>query len=263
VTALHTGDDPGPETGAAVEQITQWDMAHPLPRARFVDRVDYLIEQARGRRTIHVGFVDSRCTDYQRSHDAWLHGLLAAAATELVGLDIDDEGVERARRDGYEAHTVDCRDSAAVGALGLAPADVVIAGEIIEHLDDPGDFLDGLARLVDESGVLVVTTPNAHGLFNAVASIAGFELNHPDHVTMFSWYTLWNLLQRHGWEPVETCVYVPRLKQLDGSSLKTRVLGRGAQAVLGLERVLARSGRPFVADGLIFTVRRRAGASPA
>jgi hypothetical protein len=239
-----------------VEQITQWDMAHPLPSARFVDRVDYVLEQARGRRTIHVGFVDSRCTEYHQTHDAWLHAMLDDATSSLVGLDIDDEGVEQARRQGYEAYTVDCRDSAAVAALGLEPADVVIAGEIIEHLDDPGDFLDGLAGLVNDRGALVVTTPNAHGLFNAVASIAGFELNHPDHVTMFSWYTLANLLRRHGWEPVETAVYVPRLKQLDRTSMKTRVLGRGAQAVLGLERLLARSGRPFVADGLILTARR-------
>lgn len=261
MTAL--GAEPESSSGpdGEIEQITQWDMAHPLPAARFVDRVDYLLEQARGRRTIHVGFVDSRCTEYHQAHDAWLHAMLDAQASSLVGLDIDREGVENARREGFDAYTVDCRDTAAVGALGLEPADVVIAGEIIEHLDDPGDFLDGLAGLVNERGVLVVTTPNAHGLFNAVASIAGFELNHPDHVTMFSWYTLANLLRRHGWEPVETAVYVPRLKQLDRTSMKTRVLGRGAQAVLGLERLLARNGRPFAADGLILAARRANDAS--
>jgi hypothetical protein len=149
----------------------------------------------------------------------------------------------------------DVRDPAQLDALGVAPADLVIAGEVIEHLDDPGGFLAGLHPLVGEGGRLVVTTPNAYGLLNVFASLAGREVNHPDHVVMFTWRTLTTLLCRHGWEPVDACTYVPALKEPDTSSLGARAVSLGGRAVVGLERLLGRTINPFAADGLIVVAR--------
>jgi len=240
---------------APTADIDQWDMVHELPPARLVDRITHLRDAVRGRRAVHLGFADARCAGFQDAHGAWLHDVLAETASELVGLDIDPTGVEAARRAGYQAHVVDCRDPHAVAALGLRPADVVVVGELIEHLDDPGAMLDGVASLVAPGGRIVVTTPNGHGLFNVCAALAGRELNHPDHVTLYSWYTLTNLLGRHGWRTVETAVYVPVLKST-GTGSAQRVLAGGARVVLALERLAARCGRPYVADGLIVTATR-------
>ena len=143
--------------------ITQSDMAHRLPPARLVDRAAHLVEAVRGRRAVHVGFVDSGCWDYHDRFDSWLHAHLDRAAAALVGLDLDEAGVARARELGFAAHAVDCSDPDAVARLGLEPAEVVVAGEVIEHLDASGPFLDGLHALVRPGGRLVVTTPNASG----------------------------------------------------------------------------------------------------
>lgn len=234
-------------------------MVHRLPRAELVDRVGFLVDAARGRRVVHVGFVDSGCWEYHDRFDSWLHAHLDAVAAELVGLDLDAAGVARARELGFAAHAVDCSDAAAVAALGLEPADVAIAGEIIEHLDDSGSFLDGLHALVRPGGTLIVTTPNASGLLNAgAAALAGYEVNHPDHVTLYSCYTLSNLLGRHGWQVEQVATYVPTLKEFKALKGRMKVLGAGASTVLALERLLARMGRPFAADGLIVVARRPA-----
>ena len=116
------------------------------------------------------------------------------------------------RARGYEAHAVDCRDADAVRALGLAPADLVVAGEVIEHLDDCGPFLDGLHALVAPGGMLAVTTPNGASLTNALAALVNLEVNHPDHVVSFTSHTLDTMLRRHGWEPVEHAVFVYEVK---------------------------------------------------
>ena len=242
-----------------VHDIDQWDMVHTLPPARLVERVSFLRECARGQRVVHLGFADARCAAFQEEHDAWLHATLATVASELVGLDLDVEGVEAARRAGFDAYAVDCRDPRAVGNLGLAPADVVIVGELIEHLDDPGSMLEAVKPLVAEAGTIVITTPNGHGLFNVCAAAAGRELNHPDHVALYSWFTLFNLLERHGWTAVETAVYVPVLKSV-GTSSAQRLLAAGARLVLGVERIAARLGRPYLADGLIVTATRAVDA---
>jgi hypothetical protein len=149
-----------------------------------------------------------------------------------------------------------------VRALGLAPADVVVAGEVIEHLDDAGAFLDGLHALLAPNGRLVVTTPNATGLVNAFASLVNYEVNHPDHVVMYTCQTLDAMLRRHRWEPTEHHVFVQQVKTKPDGSVRSRVFTRGARAVLGLERLLARAGRPYVADGLIVVARDRSPGGP-
>jgi SAM-dependent methyltransferase len=232
----------------------QLAMMRRLPPAPLVARIPWLAARARGNRVVHVGFVDTGFQEMQAEADAWLHGHLADAAKSLVGLDVDAAGVQAARSHGYEAYEVDCRRPDEVRALGLAPADVVLAGEVIEHLDEPGSFLDGLHALCAPDGILILTTPNPFGLLNTFSLLAGYEVNHPDHVTMFTWQTLTNLMRRHGWETIETYTFVPELK-VTARGTRVGLIAITARFVLWLERTLARLGRPFAADGLIVVAR--------
>lgn len=233
----------------------QLEMVHRLPKAALVQRIPHVADLVRGRRVVHVGFVDAGYQEMQAGAGTWLHAHLAATATSLVGIDLDEAGVEAARAEGYEAHVADCRDPDQIDALGLEPAEMVIAGEVIEHLDDPGSFLDGLHRLLAPGGLLVLTTPNASGLLNGFAAMAGAEINHPDHVILFSWRTLTNLMARHGWEVVDTATFVPAVKAAPGRGVRQWALGIAGRFVLWLERTIGRLWAPFVADGLIVTAR--------
>ena len=247
--------DRSTDTFVARHERSQRGLVHALPRARLVDRVPFLQEQARGRRVVHVGFADAGYREFHQAHEEWLHAHLATTAADLVGVDLDVEGVDAARAEGYEAHAADCCAPAAVAALALDPAEVVVAGEIIEHLDNPGGFLDALHLLCGPDGRLVLTTPNACGWVNPVAALANIEVNHPDHIVMYTWRTLSEMLRRHGWEIVETATYVPSVKSLEGEGLKLRVLGMGARLLLAVQRLVARTVAPFVADGLIVVAR--------
>ncbi|KAA0234936.1 MAG: Ubiquinone biosynthesis O-methyltransferase [Acidimicrobiales bacterium] len=240
-------------------ELGQLDMIHRQPRAAVVQRIPYLRERARDRRVIHIGFADAGCREMQALSGAWLHAHLAETAKELVGIDIDEEGVSVAAAQGYEAYLADCRDPEQVERLGIEPADLVIAGEVIEHLDDPGSFFTGLRGLVAPGGVLVVTTPNAAGLLNVAASLLGYEINHPDHVVMFTWRTLTALMSRHGWVQERVRTYVPEVKELEPRGLKMRLMTLGVRVVVALERLIGRWWAPFVADGLIIEASAREG----
>lgn len=183
------------------------DWLQPLPTKRPVDRRDFIVALCRGKRVIHLGFTDERVTREKQAKGRWLHAVLAESAKELVGLDVDAVGVEEAVRDGYEAHVVDLQDPQAVAALALDPADVVVAGEIIEHLDSPGPFLRAIRPLVRSDGVLIVTTPNAYRTSNFLAPVLGGELNHPDHVGIHSIHTLRTLGERAGYRVRELGYY--------------------------------------------------------
>jgi SAM-dependent methyltransferase len=222
---------------------------HRVPRARLVDRLDELRRLTRGRRVIDLGFVDEGQMDAKRSHGSWLHEALASQARELVGIDADADGVEHARSHGFEAYAADVESREEVADLALEPADVVVAGELVEHLDRPGDFLEAVKPLVGKGGVLVLTTPNAHSLTNVLGALAGRELVNPDHVAWLSWRTLATLLSRHGWT-IESLAYY-RFPRVEGGALPPRLVFNGYQAIA---RPLFR-WRPNLADGILVVAR--------
>jgi hypothetical protein len=154
---------------------------------------------------------------------------------------------------GFEAYVADCQDPAAVARLALAPAELVVAGEVIEHTESPGRFLDSLALLSAPNGRLVLTTPNAASLLNPLAAMGRYELVNPTHVAVYSWYTLTNLMERHGWNVEEFVTYhypgsFPRRGRTPAGILATLLLTvqRGASKLW-----------PFVDFGLIAVARRR------
>ena len=227
------------------------DQIHTLPKARIVNKNDYLLWQCRCQRVIHVGFTDHGFAHLRKREDLWLHSKLAAVSSSLVGIDVDAPGVADAVDAGFEAYSVDCSDPNAVASLGLEPAARVVASEVIEHIDQPGPFLHGLHSLCRPDGRLLVTTPNAHGLINAAASILrGVEIAHPDHVLAFTWRTLTELLRRHGWRVLYTVTYIPAI--VDRSKRPFMDVA-GTKTVFAVERFLGRMGRPFAAEGLIVT----------
>lgn len=71
--------------------------------------------------------------------------------------------------------------------------DVVIAGDVIEHVSNPGLFLENIKRHLRQDGHLVITTPNAKWptiLFRPNST----------HVLWHDIYTLRTLLKRHGFK---------------------------------------------------------------
>jgi SAM-dependent methyltransferase len=227
---------------------TEW--RQKLPRQGPFDREQMLTEFAAGRRVVHVGFVDARRLDDKLERGRWLHERLREAASSLVGLDVSDEGVRWAREQGLEAHAVDAQSPEAVAALGLGPAEVVIAGEVIEHLDAPGPFLRAMHSLLEPDGVLVLTTPNAYRLLNFLSPATGVELIHPDHTAWHSPHTLRNLLERNGWQVEGIAYYRNATPDLDGWK---GALAKGARAALGRVGRLA----PYWSDGIVVWARPR------
>lgn len=218
---------------------------HRVPSARLVDRVDEIQRLTRGRSVIDLGFVDEGQMSSKAGRGTWLHELVRAEARTCVGVDADTRGVERARSLGFDARAADVEDSEALAALRLEPAEVVLAGELVEHLDRPGSFLEAVKSLTAPGGSLVITTPNAHALTNTLGAFAGRELVNPDHVSWLSWRTLETLLSRHGWR-LDDLAYYRFPHVVSGPRAPRLAFNAYQQAARPLFRL-----RPSLADGIV------------
>ena len=79
--------------------------------------------------------------------------------------------------------------------------DVILAGEMIEHLSNPGLFLRGIKRFMNRETILLITTINAYcGMRNVIYALRGKggknEPVHQDHVAYYSYSTLKLLVER-------------------------------------------------------------------
>jgi 2-polyprenyl-3-methyl-5-hydroxy-6-metoxy-1,4-benzoquinol methylase len=181
----------------------------------------------------------------------WLHADLRRVTSTLVGIDSNAEGVASAADLGYDAHCADCQSVESLSALGLPPAEVVVAGELIEHLDRPGDFLEAVKVLVEPKGRLVITTPNGLSMTNFLGALIGREFVNPDHVAWFSPRTLTTLLGRHGWKVREIWFYrFPTVRDSAAAGRVTRAQATAFTAYQTLARPLFKM-LPWLADGLV------------
>lgn len=149
-------------------------------RARPVtDREQYLCSLSTGRRVLDVGVADH---DWAAARDGFaLHRRIAASSSESLGVDVLDEAVAALVAEGFGAVTADVCAPDFCERVG-GPWDVIVAGEVIEHLGRPEAMMENFHRLLAPGGLLVLTTPNPHCLRLVTAYLRGCVVENADHL---------------------------------------------------------------------------------
>lgn len=157
-----------------------WDkQVHVVPPAKSVDRNDFLIKLCTGKVILHVG-----CTGN-------LDEALRKVAKKCYGIDRGSS-----LRPDY--HDIDLDKLPSLPAL--ADVEIIVCGEVLEHLSNPGFFLDAVHHTYPTIP-LVITVPNAFCEAGAEWLVKRSRENvHKDHVCYYSYTTLSTLLTRAGYE---------------------------------------------------------------
>lgn len=175
-----------------------------------VQRLSTIKRLCKGRKTLHLGCADSPFTETAIANGSLLHFELLDTASELYGFDNDPSALEIIRFHG--AKNLVAADLERLSELDFNETfDVIVAGEVIEHLSNPGLFLHGIGRFLRPKGRLVISTVNAYCAFRfAMQAISGRrgrnEPVHPDHTAYYSYKTLRLLVERNGFR-VENFLY--------------------------------------------------------
>lgn len=172
-------------------------MAHtPLPRSR-VERTEFILDFCRGKDVLHLGCADHPYTEERLDTGSWLHGRLSNVARTCLGVDLNGAAVAWLH-DHHGIDNVVQGDAEELDRLEAGPFDVIVAGELIEHLSSPGRFLASARGALRPGGKLVITTTNAFCFRRFIRIPFGVESIHPDHVYYFSHTTLRGLAGRFG-----------------------------------------------------------------
>lgn len=135
-----------------------------------------------------------------------LHDEIAKRAQHVVGIDIEIKK--------YRQNTV--KGDAQNMPLQSKSFDTVLAGELIEHLYKPEDFVAECKRILKKGGKLILTTPNRKSLINRV-----FRAYHkPAHIILFTKQELMQLLDKNGFEIEEYTVFPYTEESSEGSRHK-------------------------------------------
>lgn len=207
---------------------------------RHVDREALILELATGRRVLHLGSVGFHARDVgdpARRYRENLHSRIQAVASSIVGVDTNAEVIDAYHAAGLETGmvvgSVEHLDRLDLGE----PFDVIISGNVIEHLSNPGMMLDGMRALSHPGTALLITTPHALGLRKYLSHVRGRFEESDDHVMTFNGPSLANMIERHGFRVLSIDIGHEGMGDI---SLR----GRVAHALIGR---IPRFGRTLVA----------------
>ena len=194
---MHWSDiDPwpgSPKVLAAREAVLR--AAHRAPAS---SRIGYLVSVAEGKSVLNCGAVGRSRRDGKPNLNR-AHRAIAEAASSCVAFDINQDGVTILSAEGYDIRLASVTDPNLSSIVGDG-YDVMIAGELIEHIEEPGAMLEAARTVLNPGGVLVLTTPNPYCARLILDHVRQRVRENADHINYYFPSGIAELADRHGWE---------------------------------------------------------------
>jgi hypothetical protein len=161
-------------------------MLHDVPDAEVVDRSAFVLARCRGQAVLHVG-ASGRLHEEMLKVARKVAGISLEGGDGVMAFDLDEVGEELPTISGVE---------------------LVVCGEVIEHLGNPLHFLKRL-RATYPGVPVIVTVPNAFASAGRKHMADGVENVNIEHTCWYSYRTLKTLVERAGYAIAEFHWYAP------------------------------------------------------
>ena len=161
-----------------------------------------ICERIKGKKVLDIGCCASTEKNLLKRHNEY-----KKTAKEIIGIDYNKQLLKIAIEKGNKnLHCVDVTDGQTVNdfMLQFGKFDTIVCTDVIEHISNPGLFLDNLKKLLTDKGKVYLTTPNARSTRWYAMYVRNRIKINDDHVAWYDTFTLKVLLKRHGLKITKT-----------------------------------------------------------
>ena len=186
-----------------------------------VDRLSYISKFCKDKRVLDIGCYDETAIKSKKDSGYWLHGLISKMAKKVTGIDSSDQitsEIKTGSRSKIIKKDLYDLDRSFAGANKV---DVIVAGELIEHIPDVSKFLQ-LMKGLYPGKTLLLTTPNATSLTNVLLAFFDRESSHKDHIQIFSYKTLYALSIKNNLKKFKIIPYHVKFTEMYLNSSKVK-----------------------------------------
>ncbi len=163
-----------------------------------MNRTDTILEFVEGPRVLDIGYVGQML---RKGAPNWLHDKLINCNYEVWGIDISTKDVENDTKLGYpHLFVMNAED------LDLpVKFNTIIAGEIIEHVNSPGKFLEKVYDHLEIGGRLIITTPHPFAFIYILYALYKYPKTCPtsEHTLWFCPQTFRELVKRYNYQEIK------------------------------------------------------------
>ncbi|MGB8319888.1 MAG: methyltransferase domain-containing protein [Ignavibacteriaceae bacterium] len=213
-----------------------------------VERKEWIYSHIIYQRVLHAGATDYPITKMKADSDQLLHIQLQGKCKQLVGIDIEKTSIKFLQKEYGITDIIEGDLEKLTLYFEKNYFDLVIAGDVIEHISNIGLFFNGAREILLPEGKLIITVPNTFSIKRFLGVIfLRQERNHPDHLYHFSPMNLQQAAWRFGFEIIEMASFI----YSDSERKVNQRVNKIVQGILWITR------NNFLADELAIVMKKR------
>ncbi len=132
------------------------DFLLSIRKVSFLQRDEYLLEECRNKSVLDIGPCEHTMKYVQ--HENWFFRRAKNVASRIVGVDINKDLCEKISAMGFDVRHIDACSQNNLGET----FDLVLAGDVIEHVNDLVSLMSFAKRHLNKNGKIIFTTPNPY-----------------------------------------------------------------------------------------------------
>jgi len=161
----------------------QLKMHKHLQGIREIQRIDYmswLLANVRSKSCLDIGAIEHDLSYTEKP--SWKFKQLMNVTSKLVGVDILEKETNILRQKGFDIRVCDATSDVFLGEK----FEVVVLGDVIEHVSNPINLIKFAIRHLAENGSVIVKTPNVYYIDNVIKYFRNKDFVNFEHIAWFT-----------------------------------------------------------------------------
>jgi 2-polyprenyl-3-methyl-5-hydroxy-6-metoxy-1,4-benzoquinol methylase len=157
-----------------------------------IEKNALITDLCRNKYVLDLGCIDHSASSAIELGQYWLHKQIKDVAKKVIGVDILVNDALVLNNIGYEIISADVENF----NLNMT-FDVIVAGDLIEHLSNIGIFFENIKKHMSNNSILIISTPNPFNIEQTMAAIFQNRVFvNEQHTVWLSPHNLWEITSR-------------------------------------------------------------------